>query len=105
MAESDLKVLHQGVAELWEAVNQLRQGDALIMAKLASIESLLTERCATRAQTIQDMVSKIKELQDKYNLLDKIVLKNTLIVSAITAILSSVATALAVRMLGKTFGG
>lgn len=105
MAGDDLSTLHQDVAELWTAVNALRQGDAMIMAELASIKSLLTERCASRAQSITEMSVKIKELQDKYNLLDRVVLKNTLIVSAITAVLSSVATALAVKVLGKLFGG
>ena len=104
MGESDIKVLHQGVSELWDAVNELRQGDAKIMAKLASIESLLTERCASRAQTLLDVRADIKTLQDKYNLTDKLLLKNTLIVSAITALLSSVATALAAKILGKIMG-
>ena len=104
MGEADIKVLHQGVSELWDAVNDLRQGDAKIMAKLASIESLLTERCASRAQTLLDMRADIKTLQDKYNLMDKLLLKNTLIVSAITALLSSVATALAAKILGKMLG-
>lgn len=88
------------VSELWDAVNDLRNGDALIMAKLASIESLLSERCANRKIFVEDLAIKIKVLEDKYHLLDKLVLK----VSLITAALSSVATALAVKLLGKMIG-
>ena len=88
------------VAELWDAINGLRQGDSLIMAELASIKSLLTERCTARLEIITDITLRIKQLEDKYHVLDKLVLK----VSLITAALSSVATALAIKLLGKMLG-
>lgn len=100
MADAETKVLQQSVGELWDAVNGLREGYAAIMAKLASIESLLTERCTSRKAVVDAIEIRIKQLEDKYHVLDKLVLK----VSLITAALSSVATALAVKLLGKMMG-
>ena len=99
--EESLRTLQQGVEDLWDSVNTLRNGNAAIMAKLASIESLLTERCSSRQQDILRLQTDVRTLEDKYNLMDKLLLKNTLIVSAVTALLSSIATALVAKVLGK----
>ena len=104
-AEEVKTLMQDQVADLWEAVNKLREGDSLILTKLSAIQTLLEERCTSRQQVITDMRADIKSLQDKYNLMDKLLLKNTLIVSVITAVLSSVATALAAKMIGKMLGG
>ena len=86
--------------DIWEAISELRQGNALIMAELASIKSLLTERCASRTERIVALDVRIKQLEDKYHVLDKLVLK----VSLVTACISSIATALAVRLIGAVLG-
>lgn len=99
------------IAELWEAVNGLRADNAKILAAIeglrASIEGRnqrIDERCEYRAEGIEAMNVRIRALEDKYHLLDKTVLRVSIITSAISAFFSSTATGIAVISLGKFVG-
>ena len=57
------------INELWEAVTDLRKGQADMLTELRSLVAMLRERCEVRAVNIVTLTSRVKELEDKYGLL------------------------------------
>lgn len=73
--------------KVWEAIDGLR-------ALLTRIDTLLQERCNNRGARIESLETKINELEVKYHVLDKTVLKWTVISGLITAVFTSAVTGL-----------
>ena len=71
-----------------------------MLAALEGIRSMLGERCEARLQTMESLAKRIKDLEDKYHVLDKTVLKVSVITGIITAVLSSAATGLVIKIAG-----
>lgn len=91
-------VSEQDISELWDAVNAIRGQMGELLAQLKSLTAVLSERCETRGHLICSMDGRIKALEDKYHLLDKTVLKVSLITGAASAVVTSVVTAVLVKL-------
>ena len=90
----------QEIRNLWSVIDDIKNGQSQMLAELSGIRSLLGERCEARLQTMESLARRIKDLEDKYHVLDKTVLKVSVITGLITAILSSAATGLVIRFIG-----
>lgn len=98
-------VSDQDISELWDAINTIRGQTGELLAQLRALTAALTERCETRGHLICSMGGRIKALEEKYHLLDKTVLKVSLITGAASAVVTSVVTAMLVKLAMGAMGG
>lgn len=98
--------IHDG---LWKEINALKDkvstGFSQVGAQVASILTLLEERCETRSKTIGTMQAQIKALEDKYNVLDRQLVRLVVTTGFTSAIVSSAATATVIKLFGLFIGG
>lgn len=100
------------VRELWEAINDLRGGDARILAAIEGLKASIDgrngrmdERCDTRLTMFTEFNSRLRGLEDKYVVLDKQQVRLIVITSAITAALAILGNALVMKLVSAMMSG
>ena len=94
----------QDVTELWDSISGLRRDIGQILTQLSSLTTILSERCESRSSALSGLTTRVKELEDKYHILDKTILRVSIVVGLISAGLSSIATAAVFVLITKFFG-
>lgn len=94
----------QEVRELWDAIDAMRKVQAEMLTQLSGLTAMLRERCEARFVTLVSLETRVKELEGKYSVLDRTVLRNSIIVGGISALMSSAATAVVVALVMRVFG-
>lgn len=94
----------QEVRELWDAIDAMRKVQAEMLTQLSGLTAMLRERCEARSVTLVSLETRVKELEGKYSVLDRTVLRNSIIVGGISALMSSAATAVVVALVMRVFG-
>lgn len=94
----------QDIPSIWGAINALRKDMSQILVELQSMAAVLAERCESRAAYQIALEKRIGVLEDKYHLLDKTILRVSLVTGAVSALLASAGTALIVRAIAA-WGG
>lgn len=78
----------------WAAIDGLRTDIGRILAEVQGLTSALGERCEVRAAHQISLEQRMATLEAKYHVLDKTILRVSLVTGAISAVLASAGTAL-----------
>jgi phage shock protein A len=93
----------QEVRDLWGAVNGLRVDVGGVATQVAQVMAMLGERCVSREQRIAAVERQFEEMERRVDALERRVVRMGMVTGAVTALLSSAATALCLKMLKLLF--